>query len=61
MDAVKCAIGELRLQPASFRRIIPLLSQAQDDGSEAHTEDMVRSLAESGTTIIAFKTTPRDF
>jgi VWFA-related protein len=59
MDAVKCAIGELRLQPASFRRIILLLSQAQDDGSEAHTEDMVRSLAESGTTIYSLTFSPK--
>jgi VWFA-related protein len=51
IDAVKCATGLLKLQSASFRRIILLLSQSQDDGSTAHAEDVVRSLAESGTTI----------
>lgn len=50
-DAVNCAIGLLQLQPPSFRRIIVLLSQAEDDGSTARSEDVVRSLAESGTTV----------
>ena len=58
LDAVKCATGLLKLQSASFRRIILLLSQSQDDGSTAHGEDVVRSLAESGTTFysLAFPT-----
>ena len=51
LDAVKCAIGLLQLQPANFRRVIVLLSQARDDGSETPSEDVVRGLAESGTTI----------
>jgi VWFA-related protein len=51
LDAVQCATGLLQQQPATFRRIILLLSQSQDDGSTAHAEDVVRSLAESGTTI----------
>jgi VWFA-related protein len=51
LDAVKCAAGLLRQQPANFRRIILLLSQSQDDGSAAHAEDIVRSLAETGTTV----------
>jgi hypothetical protein len=54
VDAVNCAIGLLQLQPASYRRVILLLSQAQDDGSKAHAEDLVRGLAESGTTIYSF-------
>jgi VWFA-related protein len=51
LDAVNCAIGLLQLQPPSYRRVILLLSQAQDDGSKARAEDLVRGLAESGTTI----------
>jgi VWFA-related protein len=51
LDAVRCATGLLQQQPANLRRIILLLSQSQDDGSTAHAEDIVRSLAESGTTI----------
>jgi VWFA-related protein len=58
LDAVNCAVGLLQLQPANFRRIILLLSQAQDDGSSAHAEDVVRSLAESGTTIYSLMFSP---
>ena len=48
---MKCAIGLLQDQPPTFRRIILLLSQAKDDGSKAYAEDVLRGLAESGTTI----------
>lgn len=58
LDAVKCATGLLQLQPANLRRIILLLSQSEDDGSTAHAQDVVRSLAESGTTIYSLTFTP---
>ena len=58
LDAVQCATGLLQQQPANLRRIILLLSQSQDDGSTAHAEDVVRSLAESGTTIYSLTFTP---
>jgi hypothetical protein len=58
LDAVKCATGVLKRQPASFRRIILLLSQSQDEGSTTHAEDVVRSLAESGTTIYSLTFSP---
>jgi hypothetical protein len=58
LDAVKCATGLLQQQPANFRRIILLLSQSQDDGSTTHAEDVVRSLAESGTTIYSLTFSP---
>jgi hypothetical protein len=48
---VNCAIGLLQQQPAGFRPIILLLSQAEDDGSKTHAEAVLRGLAESGTTI----------
>ena len=51
IDAVRCGIGLLQDQPPTFRHIILLLSQAKDDGSNAHAEDVLRGLAESGTTI----------
>jgi len=51
LDAVVCAIGLLEQEPPSFRRIILLLSQDQDDGSKAHAEDLLRALAASGTTV----------
>jgi VWFA-related protein len=58
LDALQCATGLLHQQPANLRRIILLLSQSQDDGSTAHAEDVVRSLAESGTTIYSVTFTP---
>jgi len=58
LDAVKCAMELLQLQPASFRRIILILSQSQDDGSTTNAEDVVRSLAESGTTIYSLTFSP---
>jgi VWFA-related protein len=58
LDAVKCSTGLLQQQPATFRRIILLLSQSQDDGSAAHAEDIVRSLAETGTTIYSLTFSP---
>ena len=58
LDAVKCATGVLQQQPANFRRIILLLSQSQDDGSTTREEDVVRSLAESGTTIYSLTFSP---
>lgn len=58
LDAVKCATGLLQQQPANFRRIILLLSQSQDDGSKTQAEDVVRSLAESGTAIYSLTFSP---
>jgi VWFA-related protein len=58
LDAVNCATGLLQKQPANFRRIILLLSQSKDDGSTTHTEDVVRSLAESGVTIYSLTFSP---
>jgi VWFA-related protein len=60
LDAVNCAIGLLQQQPANYRRIILLLSQAQDNGSTAHAEDVVRVLAESGTTIYSLTLSPEE-
>ena len=59
MDAVDCAISELQLVPPAFRRIILLLSQAQDDGSEVRAEDIVRRLAESGATLYSLTFSPK--
>ena len=60
LDAVNCAIGLLQLQPPNFRRIIVLLSQAQDLGSTAHAEDVVKRLAESGTTVYSLTFSPEE-
>jgi VWFA-related protein len=58
MDAVKCAIDLLQEQPSNFRRIILLLSQAKDAGSRTRGEDLLRKLAESGTTIHSLTFSP---
>lgn len=51
LDAVNCGIGLLDHQPASFRRVILLLSQAADDVSKTAPAEVLRRLGESNTTI----------
>jgi hypothetical protein len=53
-DAVRYGINILQNQPAQFRRIILLLSQEEDSGSQARFADVVRDVARSGTTIYSF-------
>lgn len=50
-DAVDLGIGLLQQQPPTFRRIIVLLSQSQDDGSKAQAKDVVKRIGESDTII----------
>ncbi len=58
IDAVSRGIDLLQDQPASFRRIILMLSQPQDDGSKTPVEDVVRRLGESNTAIYSVTFTP---
>jgi VWFA-related protein len=58
-DAIRYGINLLQNQPAHFRRIILLLSQEQDSGSESPSTDILRDVARSGTTIYSF-TFPSD-
>lgn len=51
---MQCGISILQNQPAQFRRIILLLSQAEDSGSQSRFADVVRDVARSGTTIYSF-------
>jgi VWFA-related protein len=53
-DAVRCGINLLQNQPARFRRIVLLLSQEKDSGSESSFADVLRDVARSGTTIYSF-------
>lgn len=53
-DAVRYGINILQNQPAQFRRIIFLLSQSEDSGSESRFSDVMRDVARSGTTIYSF-------
>lgn len=58
LDAVNYGIDLLQQQPANSRRIILLLSQAQDDGSKASAADVIRRLGESNTTIDSVSFSP---
>jgi VWFA-related protein len=57
-DAVDCAVGLFQRQPENFRRIILLMSQGRDAGSNQHPEDVSRHLAESGATIYSVTFAP---
>ena len=58
LDALNCGIGLLNHQPASFRRVILLLSQATDDGSKADPAEVLQRLGESNTTIYSITFPP---
>ena len=51
LDAVNKGIDLLRQQPPEERRILILVSQTHDDGSQARAEDIIRSLGENNITI----------
>ena len=53
-DAVRYGINILQNQPSQFRRIILLLSQPEDSGSQSRFADVVCDVAKSGTTIYSF-------
>jgi VWFA-related protein len=53
-DAIHYGVNLLQNQPARFRRIILLLSQEQDSGSESNATDILRDVARSGATIYSF-------
>jgi VWFA-related protein len=50
-DAISCGINLLQKQPTQFRRILLLLSQDKDSGSESSFADVLREMARTGTTI----------
>lgn len=58
LDAVSYGIGLLKGQPAEARRVLLLVSQPQDDGSEAKAEDVVRQLGENNVTILSVTFSP---
>ena len=59
LDAVNLGIEMLQQQPASFRRIIVLLSQARDCGSKTPAIDVVRNLGQSNVTIYSVTYSPK--
>jgi VWFA-related protein len=58
VDAVSCAINLLQEQPANFRRIILLISQARDEGSIVHSDEVLQGLVQSAATIYSFTFSP---
>jgi VWFA-related protein len=58
LDAVNHAVTLLHQEPGNFRRIVLLLSQPQDDGSETSAEEVVRQLGESSTTVYSLTFSP---
>ena len=57
-DAVSYGIHLLKEQPAEARRVILLVSQPQDDGSETKAEDVVRRLGENNVSILSVTFSP---
>jgi VWFA-related protein len=51
LDALDCGLALVEQQPPIYRRIILLLSQSLDNGSQAEAGKLVRRLAASNTTI----------
>jgi len=58
LDAVRYGIDLLRAEPATYRRVILLLSQTHDEGSRAHADDIIRSLGENNITIECISFSP---
>jgi VWFA-related protein len=51
LDAVNYGIDLLRKEPPTYRRVILLLSQTHDVGSEAHAGQVIQRLGENNITI----------
>lgn len=58
LDAVNYGVGLLDQQPSSVRRVLLLVSQTHDDGSKAHTDEIVHLLGETNTTIYSVTFSP---
>jgi VWFA-related protein len=57
LDALNCGLALLEQQPASYRRILVLLSQSKDEHSQIPAEDLIRRLAASNTTVYSISFT----
>jgi VWFA-related protein len=58
LDGVSYALSLLKDQPATNRRAILLISQPTDDGSKTSLEEILRTTAETNTTIYALTFSP---
>jgi VWFA-related protein len=54
LDAVAFAVGQLRAQPARYRRAILLLSETIDQGSQTTLGEALRLISDTNTTIYSF-------
>jgi len=54
LDGVAFAVGQLRAQPARYRRAILLLSETIDHGSKATLGDALRLISDTNTTMYSF-------
>ena len=54
LDAVTFAVGQLRVQPAEYRRAVVLLSETIDQGSETKLDDALRLISDTNTAIYSF-------
>jgi VWFA-related protein len=54
LDAVAFAVEQLRVQPASYRRAILLLSETVDQGSKTTLNEALRLISDTNTAIYSF-------
>ncbi|MFT4111975.1 VWA domain-containing protein [Silvibacterium sp.] len=62
-DGVSYAVDQLRTQPPKYRRVILLLSETNDHGSEAGLVETVRAISDTNTIVysVAFSSIRSDF
>lgn len=54
LDALAFAVGELRAEPAEFRRAILLLSETNDQGSKTSLTEALRQISDTNTAMYSF-------
>jgi hypothetical protein len=57
-DAVNYAVDSIQQETGGFRRIVLLLSEPQDDGSQTSPEDLIRHLGRSNTSVYSLTFLP---
>jgi VWFA-related protein len=57
-DAVNYAVDSIQQETGNFRRIVLLISEPQDDGSQTSPEDLIRHLGQSNTSVYSLTFLP---
>jgi hypothetical protein len=57
-DAVDYAVNLIQQEAGAFRRIVLLLSEPQDEGSQTSAKDLIRHLGESNTSVYSLTFLP---